>query len=220
MSKLARFSFLLGCMLLLSACELPFAESGDTCTEGGSQFYDDFEAGHDCGWVEYSQGGAVIAVENGALRIATSQLGQIWWTNPGRNFDDAVITVLARQVGGPNDNAYGVICRYQGPENFYVFLISGDGHYAIGKYQSGSNQIAYLSGEGQYQFTEAINQGQATNHLQVGCVGNELSLSVNGFQLATVTDNAFAEGDIGLALSTFEMGTAVIQFDNIRVTAP
>lgn len=65
-----------------------------------------------------------------------------------------------------------------------------------------------------------INQGVATNLIRVSCVGNELSLSVNGLPLATVTDNAFAGGDVGLGVSTLEPGTAVVQFDDLLVLAP
>jgi hypothetical protein len=154
------------------------------------------------------------------FRISASQPGQIWWSNPDRNFDDVIVSVEARQMSGPNDNAYGVICRYQSVENFYVFLISGDGYYAIGKYQSGSNQVTYLTGEGQYQFSDAINQGVATNQIRASCVGNELTLVVNGLPLATVTDPTFVTGDIGLGVSTFELGTIVVEFDNMRVFAP
>jgi hypothetical protein len=204
---------------LLVACSL--VDSGpDACDGQGILFQDDFSGELDCGWVLDDRGGAVVAIEEGSLRISTSQPGQIWWTNPRRNFDDVIINVQARQAGGPNDNAYGVICRYQSPENFYLFLISGDGYYAIGKYQSGSSRITYLSGDGQYQYSDVINQGIATNQMRVGCVGNELSLAVNGLPMATVTDPTFVTGDVGLGVSTFELGTAVVEFDNIRVIAP
>lgn len=221
MQKVKRLVLIITAVLWLSACN-----SGDPdealCTSPGVLFQDDFAGDESCGWVEYSQGGAAAAVEDGLLRLTTSQPGPIWWTNPGRNFDDVIITVQARQASGPDNNAYGVICRYQSPENFYVFLISGDGYYAIGKYQSGSDTILYLTGDGEYHyiFSDAINQGIATNQLRVGCVGNELSLAVNGLPLVTVTDPTFVTGDMGLGVSAFELGTAVIEFDNIQVIAP
>ena len=101
-----------------------------------------------------------------------------------------------------------------------MFLVSGDGHYAIGKYQSGSPQIEYLSGEGQYKFSDAINQGNAINEIRVSCIGNELSLSVNNVPLETVTDPTFVVGDIGLGANPFQPGTTIIEFDNLRVIAP
>jgi hypothetical protein len=213
---------LLGVFLLfvLSAC-LPEDVSGpDPCNESGTLLNDDFEGTRNCGWVLYDRSGAAAQISDGVMRLSTSQPGQIWWTNAEREMDDTIVAVQARQVGGPNDNAYGVICRYQNPENFYVFLISGDGYYAIGKYQAGSDQINYLTGDGQYTFSNVINQGAAANEIRASCIGSELSLTVNGIPLETVTDSTFVVGDIGLAASTFQPGTAVIQFDNIQVIAP
>ena len=204
-------------ILLLAAC----GNSGSQpCDEGGTLFNDNFVEERDCGWALYNRSGAEATIEEEALQLTTSQPGQLWWTNPGRNFDDVIITADATPLDGPLDNAYGLICRYQSPENFYVFLISGDGYYAIGKYQSGNNQIAYLNEEGEYVPSEAINQGAGLNKVRATCIGDELSLSVNGVPLATVNDPTFVTGDIGLAASTFEPGTLTVAFDNIRVIAP
>lgn len=217
-----RGQFLLLALLLTTmgvACSI-VDRGPDPCDGGGALLQDDFSGDQSCGWSLYNRGGTVVDINEGVLRISTSQPGQIWWTNPGRQFGDVIVTVQARQVAGPNDNAYGVICRYQNEENFYLFLISGDGFYMIGKYQSGSNRIIYLTGDGEFQFSEIINQGVATNQVRASCIGNELTLSVNGIPLATVTDASFATGDVGLGVSTFEPGTAVVHFDDLRVLAP
>lgn len=204
---------------VLASCDLVGPQE-DPCVTSSSLFEDNFEGETDCGWAQYNQSGAVVAIEAGSLQLSTSQPGQIWWSNPRRTFNDSVITVQARQTAGPNDNAYGVICRYQDAQNFYIFLVSGDGFYAIGKYQAGNDQITYLTPDGQYQFSDIINQGVATNQLRVSCVGNELSLSVNGLPLLSITDTSFASGDMGLGVSTLAPGTAVVEFDNVRVIGP
>ena len=203
--------------LILTACG---SGGPQPCDEGGTLFNDNFVEERNCGWELYSRSGAETTVEDGALHLTTSQPGQLWWTNPERNFDDVIITADATPVDGPVDNAYGLICRYQSPENFYIFLVSGDGYYAIGKYQSGNNQITYLNPEGEYAPSEAINQGTSMNKLRASCVGDELSLSANGVPLATVNDPTFVTGDIGLAASTFEPGSLTVAFDNVRVIAP
>ena len=221
MRKTAVLFVLLLILTLLASCDL--VETGpDSCEGTGSLFVDDFSGEQDCGWKLYNQGGAVSEIdeEAGVLRISTSQPGQVWWTNTGRNYDDVIVNVQARQVGGPNNNAYGLICRYQNEKNFYVFLISGDGYYTIGKYQSSSDQITYLTENGQYQFSDVINQGMATNQIRASCIGDELSLTVNGIPLFTTTDPTFVTGDVGLAVSTLEPGTAVVEFDNFTVLAP
>ena len=224
MRQIRLFGVIVLGMVLLAACGLG-SNRNTACVDTGVLFQDDFEQSNICGWSLYNKAGAVSQIETGGLRLSTNQPGQIWWTNSGRNFDDVIITVDTEQISGPDNNAYGVICRYQDENNFYIFLISGDGFYAIGKYQSGDSQIAYLSGvtdseEGGYLFSEAVNQGVAANQIRVGCVGNELSLVVNGLPLAVVNDSAFVTGDIGLGVSTLEPGTAVVQFDNLQVIAP
>ncbi len=213
---------IIGILPWLVACDaLPFGESGpDSCDDLGFLFADGFDGVQDCGWTEYNRGGAVASIEDGVMMISTSSPGEIWWTNPTRSFDDAIIQVEATQLGGPSDNAYGVICRYQDEENFYLFLISGDGYYAIGKYQSGEDRVTYLTEDGQYISSEYINQDQATNHIEASCIGNELSLAVNGIPLLSVHDSQFASGDIGLAVSALQQGTVEIAFDDLKLLAP
>lgn len=203
--------------LALVACSDGGAAS---CDEGGMLFNDDFSGERDCGWAQYDRSGVQTEVVDGALQMTTSQPGQIWWTNPGRTFDDLIITADVEHVSGPEDNAYGLICRYQSSENFYVFLISSDGYYAIGKYQSGSNQVTYLTGDGQYVASDAINQGQAQNSIRAECLGDELRLTVNGEFLESATDPTFVTGDIGLGVGTFTPGSLVVSFDNVRVLSP
>ena len=207
-------------VVLTTACGS--AETGlDACDDRPEiLFFDDFNGEQDCGWATYSRGGGVAAIENASMQLTVSQPGQIWWTNPTRNFDDVVIRTEARQVSGSDDNAYGLICRYQNPENFYAFLISGDGYYAIAKYQSGSENVIYLTENGQFQPSEEIHTGIASNELLVSCIGNQLSMEVNGAPLLTVTDPTFVTGDIGLAASTLQAETGVIEFDNVQVSAP
>ncbi|MBE2199553.1 MAG: hypothetical protein IAE79_13145 [Anaerolinea sp.] len=219
MRKLVFLLILIVGTILLVSCSLGPAQP-EACASGGALFQDDFSEAKTCGWALYNKGGAVTEIADGVLRMSTSQPGQIWWTNPGRNFDNVIVTIQARQTSGPNNNAYGVICRYQNEQNFYLFLISGDGYYAVGKYQSGSDQIVYLTENAQYQFSEVINQGVATNQIRASCIGNELSLAVNGLPLFTTTDPTFVTGDIGVGVSTLEPGTAVVEFDNIVVIAP
>ncbi len=212
----------LAIVVLLAACDtLPFTETGpDACDSSGALFADNFSGEQDCGWIEYSRGGAVVSIEDGSLNISTSSPGEIWWTNPERVYEDVIINVKSTQVSGVDDNAYGIICRYQDEQNFYLFLISGDGYYAIGKYSGGNDPITYLTQDGQYQQSEKINQGTASNDIQASCIGNELSLAVNGEPLLTVSDSEFGAGDVGLAASALQQGTVEIAFDDFRVFTP
>lgn len=207
-------------LLALAACDALPSAGPDPCIEEGALFVDDFSGESNCGWVTYNRSGTTVAIEDGAMQISTSQPGQVWWTNPGKDFDDVVVTAEVRQTSGPDDNAFGLICRYQNEENFYIFLISGDGYYAIGKYQSGAAEVVYLTPDAQFQPSDAINLGNATNRMEATCAGNRLSLEVNGVELITVEDPTFVTGDIGLAASTLQPGTSTIEFDSVRAELP
>jgi hypothetical protein len=220
MQTIARFFVLITALLALTACGVAPENEPDTCDGPDFLFADDFSGEFDCGWALYDRGGGTAAIDNAAMQLTVGQPGQLWWTNPGRSFDDVVITTEARQVDGPNDNAYGVICRYQDEENFYAFMVSGDGYFAIGKYQSGNETVTYLTPDAQFQPSDAINVGVASNELRVSCIGNQLSMEVNGIPLISVTDPTFVNGDVGLAAATLQQGTTIVEFDNVRVTTP
>ena len=220
MQTIARSLILILALLALAACGVAPESEPDTCDGPDFLFADDFSGEFDCGWALYDRGGGTAAIDNAAMQLIVGQPGQLWWTNPGRDFDDVVITAEARQVDGPNDNAYGIICRYQNEENFYAFMVSGDGYFAIGKYQTGSETVTYLTPDAQFQPSDAINVGVASNELRVSCIGNQLSMEVNGIPLLSVTDPTFVTGDIGLAAATLQQGTTIVEFDNVRVTIP
>jgi hypothetical protein len=219
--RVARFiwSLLIVLLMAMTACGATESEP-DACDSPDFLFFDDFNGEQDCGWAIYNRGGGSATVENSAMQVTVNQPGQLWWTNPGRDFDDVIVSAEARQVGGPNDNAYGLICRYQNEENFYVFLVSGDGFYAIGKYQTGTENVVYLTENQQFLPSDSINLGVASNELRASCVGNQLSLEVNGIPVLSVTDPTFVTGDIGLAAGTLVAGTGVIEFDNVQAIAP
>lgn len=209
-------------LLALSACRLLPGAQADACQTEGNLFADVFDHEGDanlCNWALYRTAGVAVEIGSGVLTISISDAGQMAWTNTGRDFTDVVITAQTREVSGPGDNAYGLICRYRDEENFYVFLISGDGFYAIGKYASDAPQVEYLTGP-EYLPSDFINQGAAANRLSVRCVGDELSLTVNGELLATVRDSGHPNGDIGLAASPFAAGRLVIEFDDVQVSQP
>lgn len=213
----------IGLLVLLAGCGvLPSESQVDPCVSSSAVFRDDFDQQNVCGWALYNSGSESADIADGVLRMRVSTNGVVAWSNPGRSFGDGEIIVQTRQVSGPNNNAYGVICRYQDEDNFYLFLISGDGYYAIGKYVSGISGIQYLTGSApnHYLASEFINQGAAVNQLRVRCVGDQLALYVNGLLLDEVRDADLTQGDVGLAVSTLEPGPVLVEFDNLQVTTP
>jgi hypothetical protein len=169
------------------------------------------------GWDRVQADEALTDYDNGQYRIFVDQSQHDYWANPGQSFTDVRVEADATKAAGPDDNDFGLICRYQDTENFYAFIISSDGYYAIMKYSGGSSQIL---GADAMLSTDAVKQGSATNHLRADCVGDSLSLYADGELLQSVTDADFASGDVGLIAGTFDAVGADIVFDDFVVYQP
>ena len=189
---------------------------------GNSQqilFQDDF-SNTSSGWDQAHNESYSTDYENSGYRINVLPASYSAFANPSQSFkNDVRIEVDATKIGGPDDNAFGVICRYQDLDNYYFLYISSDGYVGIGIDNAGSKSII-SSSDGNMVSDSNINQGVATNHLRADCIGNTLTLYVNGTQVATATDGTFTGGDVGLSARTFSVGGTDIKFDNFFVYKP
>ena len=179
-------------------------------------FQDDF-SDDTSGWDRIDVPEGFTDYADGVYRIWVNTANTDVWANPGKNFTDTIIEVEATKVGGPDDNDYGVLCRYQDESNFYFFMISSDGFYGLGKVVEGEQIL--IGGE-ELVPGDNINTGNATNNLRVDCVGSQLTLYVNGTQLTSVEDSSFTSGDVGLLAGTFTEAGTDIHFDNFVVRKP
>jgi hypothetical protein len=125
--------------------------------------------------------------------------------------------VEATKLGGPDDNDFGLICRYIDEETFYGFLISSDGYYGITKRNKSDHQV--INAE-TMQFSDVIKRGDATNKIRAECIGNRLLLWANGEKLAEVIDDDYSAGDVGLLAGSFDKIGVDILFDNFVMTKP
>ena len=194
-----------------------FAASPDTLTQTKVLFEDDFSS-ETGGWQDiYRDETGISDYDAGGFRIQVQEPNFDYWANPGLDFADVRIEVEAARIGGPEDNAFGLICRYVDAENFYFFLIASDGYYAIGKYTGGE---FHLIGSDLMVPTNAVLGEEAVNRLGAECMGETLRLFVNGEQLAEVTDTDHANGDVGLIAGTFDEPGTDILFDHFGVLGP
>lgn len=189
------------------------------CALGGQQsgvlFEDDFSK-TSSGWDRVAETDYVTDYQDDEYHIKVNVDASDAWANPGKTFSDVIVEVDARLAGGTDNNDFGVICRYQ-RDNFYFMLISSDGYYVIGKVLDG--EFIYLSDES-FVFSDAINLGAASNRVRGDCVGSTLTLYVNGTMLAEITDTSFSTGDVGLMAGTFDVAGTDIAFDNFVARTP
>ena len=167
------------------------------------------------GWEvgDYSDGS--VGYGDGYYFVRAIHEDEIIWGQVFQNFADVVIEVDATQVlAPPNDNnAYGVMCRVQ-ENSGYLLRVSGDGFYGIHRLDDG--QFTPLV---DWTASNVIQRGNATNHIRAVCDGSHLALFVNGQLVAEAEDATYTEGDIGLAVTSFEAEPTEVHFDNLVVRA-
>jgi hypothetical protein len=208
-------------MIAVMACSFNTAKTPTAQPPSGAQvlFQDDF-SNSDSGWDRAQSDYGSTNYSNGSYVINVAKANLYIFANPSQSFqNDVRIEVDAVKTSGTADNAFGVLCRYQDPDNYYFFEISSDGYVGIGINKAGAKTLLSSSDNNMVP-DSSVNQGDASNHLRVDCVGSALTLYVNGTQAATVTDSSFTGGDAGLIAETFTVAGTEIQFDNFFVYKP
>ncbi len=185
---------------------------------GNILFEDDF-SDITSGWDRYDDTDGTADYSDDGYLIQVFTDNQFYFANPGLTDlpDDVSIQVDATKVNGPEDNSFGIICRYQDVSNFYRFIATSDGYAGIILVQD--DNMINLSGENLTPITAAL-PGNVTNKLRVDCIGDTLSLFVNGEQVLSVQDSTFFNGDVGLFAGTFDITGTEILFDNFIITTP
>lgn len=184
--------------------------------QGDILFEDDFST-RDNQWTSLVNDGGVMNYDAEGFRFFVKEPGLNFWATPGLSFGDVGIEVDTLQYAGPVENRIGVICRHRDDDNFYFFVISADGYYAIGKVKAGEQS---LLGQDAMRYSSAIKSGIAINHLRAECQGSTLRFYINHAPIALVEDFDFTEGDVGLLVGTFKEGGLDVLFDNFVVVHP
>jgi hypothetical protein len=181
-----------------------------------STFFEDDFSNPDSGWFIGQEDGSDIYYDQGGYRILVDRPNIIAWATPDLYFSDVSLEVDATKVAGADENLFGLVCRYQDEQNFYLLVIGSDGWYEIGKYKDGKySQIEETAG-----YNGAIHRGRTSNRIRADCIRNTLTLYINDLRLVRVTDNDFAAGDVGLTAAAFKIGNTNILFDNFVARKP
>lgn len=174
-----------------------------------------------CGWDEYDESGAAAGYSTSEYFITVKQPDTSAVAVPGGSYNNVMMQADARLVSGSENNNYGLMCRYQDMNHFYAFIISSDGYYAIVKVMDGAT-YTILSGDGTHLMpSEAIDTDFGKpNEIKALCNYEELTLTINGQQMASVSDSDLKSGDIGFIASTYDEAPLEIRFDNLVVFDP
>ena len=111
------------------------------------------------------------------------------------------VTAAFHKTGGPPGGGYGIIVRDQGPGPrdgsnqggyFYVAEVGDVGEVGIWRHDD-DHWVDLLP----WTRSDAVNIGGTTNELTLNAQGQRLTFLVNGREVATVADNALANGRVG-----------------------
>lgn len=210
----AMICLLTGCSNLPLVSQL--LNTSPKATTVGLLFEDDFSE-KDSGWDRYVSDIGSTDYADGAYHIIVNEPITDLFANPSETFEDVIIEVTATKQSGPDENSFGVICRYQDEENFYAALITSDGYAGIFEVNEGEYK---LIGHKEMIPVPAILGGNASNLIYFECIGNSLSLAVNDSPVDSQTDKSFKKGDVGLIAGTFEDTGVHIAFDDFKVSQP
>lgn len=188
-----------------------------TKTPGGEVIYQDDFSNTSSGWTTWKQENSEVAYEAGGLSMRIKEPSYDYWARPGKRFLESRIEVDATKIGGPDNNDFGLICRYRNGDNFYGFFASSDGYFGIVRVKDGEYLVL---GADKMQYSEALKKGSATNHLRGDCVGNTLTFYINGTRLVQARDDTFESGEVGVLAGTYDQPGVEILFDNFIVFKP
>jgi hypothetical protein len=200
---------------VLSACQTTLIT--DWLTQPADVLYHDDFSDSSGNWPNFSLPEGAAGYLDGAYSISVEAKNYQLWAVSQQLYRDAVIDVDATYRAGPPANLFGVICRYQDAHNFYFFIISSDGYFAIGKRKDGK---ASLLGQEMMAYSGQIVQGDGTNHLTFSCIQDTLTGAVNGHVVALTQDQDFVVGDAGLLAGSLDEGGVAVIFDNFVVSNP
>ncbi len=212
-SRLFTFLFLLFA-LLLSSCSPTAAPVATPANPGDTLYQEEFE-NNTSGWDRVSNDNGIMDYDSGGYRMLVQHAGYNLWSTPEKNYKDVRVEVDLFRLNGPTENRMGLMCRYQHGD-YYFFVISNDGFYAIGKFISGQT---LLLGQTEMKASEFILK-DAVNHLRADCIGNTLTFYINFNEVASVQDSDFPNGDVGLLTGAFNEPGVDVLYDHFLVMQP
>ena len=204
--------------LFLSGCQM-VSLAADTLSWVGDEkvLYKDSFTYQSGGWQTYEDSLSSAVKRLGGFRLRADVPHYQFLSVPGLIFEDALIYTRARKLGRPDDNLFGVLCRYQDAGNYYALVIGSDGYFGIYKMVSGKQT---LIDQTHLDFSEKIHRGDQENDLMALCQGDQLALFANDSQLIWVQDGTFTHGDVGLIIGNLSSSGVDILFDDFIVVKP
>ena len=166
------------------------------------------------GWEEFGDEESASEIQDGRLTVSQYTPGYFAWTFLTPDFEDFDLSVDAWQEEGPADGYYGIVFR-ESNEGYYLFSVSSDGYFDVGVVEG--DEYTELVRRRRH---DAIQRGSGVNRLRVVAQGHNYAFYVNDVRVATLADETFRHGAVGLASGNYDEAGMVSSFDNLVMTLP
>lgn len=186
-------------------------------SEPGEIVYLDHFSNSGSGWSTWRNTRSSVAYRNGHLHFTVQQANLDIISRSGEKYGDVRLEADAARAGGPEDNDFGLFCRYTDTRNFYAFLISSDGYAGIVKVVDGEYRL--ISGANMV-YNAAIQADDPGNHIGAECIQSNLVLYVNDQKVLEAQDSTHTYGEVGLIAGAIKQPGVEIAFDNFIVIDP
>jgi len=152
--------------------------------------------------------------ESGTYHIRVDAKSLLSWSlGDVTDLADFYLEVDAFYVAGPQNNESGVIFRHLDDDNFYLFGVGNDGLFSLRKKVDGEWQDLQ-----EWLESDAIlGEERSVNTLGILAQGEEIHLLINDEVVASLTDDQFSSGNMGLAAGAFDEDGVEIAFDDLRI---
>jgi 3-keto-disaccharide hydrolase len=198
-------------------------------------------------WQQYD-GRLAAKITDGSMRLEVDDVNAGPFSVAAPYFSDFDARVEAQAVGGPVNNGFGLIFRFQDKNNtrpeddsYYLFLVSSDGYYEVRRVVAGRTRELST-----WIDSPQVQQGiGATNYLRVVAKGDVFHFFINnqpvqlcvpedsngvstyalnqcikGQMVDSLTDDSIADGRLGVVATTLNETGSSVAFDNLVVYGP
>ena len=181
---------------------------------------DDFSVSRD-GWGTLTDSDSSIEYDGDALRMLIFKENYVAWSTPNdQGYKNTHMEVTALNNDTDPSTAFGLICAQQSKDwSFYYLAITPAGEYAIIKATDGESDVL-LTNNGKWGSSDLIPEKAASYRVGGDCGNGKLTLSVDGKQIASVSDNTYGSGRVGLFIWSGEkVSSADVTFDDFLITS-
>jgi hypothetical protein len=200
----------------LSGVDEPLIDTATSTPPPAVLFEEDFAEDTE-EWTSGSDEISDIQLVDGVLDFVVKTENYLTWSNlQNERFEDIRVTVDVLDRSDTDVVGYAVVCNYRDSANFYYAGFSKDGYYIISKFENDEETVLSDPG-GNWLESSAINAGNSQYNLEVVCAHDEIVLLVDGEEIASVADETFKRGEIGLMGISFDEIGLEFAFDNLRV---